>query len=123
MNTVAMNAVTINPIADPIYCLDIQDNKSKRNLQLEREKYDNNRERLLDYQTNYNLMNRDKILDYQRQYYLDNKEKLNNLSKTRNKQRVDCPSCGKNVLKPSLLDHQTRPICRKRANLVATTSV
>lgn len=103
------------------YCIDIQDNKAKRNLQLERERYETNRERLLDYQTNYNLANRDKILDYQRQYYQDNKEKLNNLSKTRNKQRVECTACGKNVLKPSLLDHQSRPICKKKAAARLTT--
>ena len=86
----------------------------ERNLQMEREKYAMNRERLIDYQTNYNATNRDKILDYQKQYYIDNKSKLCELAKERNKQRVDCSHCGKSVLKPSLSDHKKRPICMNK---------
>ena len=94
---------------------------SERNIESEREKYINNRERLIEYQTNYNFENRDKILDYQKQYYIDNREKLCELAKARNKQRATCTHCGKSVLKPSLADHMTRPICmNKKLSVVKT---
>jgi ribosomal protein S27AE len=96
---------------------------SDRNIESEREKYMINRERLIEYQTNYNAENRDKILDYQKQYYMMNREKLCELAKARNKQRADCPNCGKSVLKPSLADHMTRPICmNKKLPVVKTAS-
>jgi len=96
---------------------------SDRNIESEREKYMINRERLIEYQTNYNAENRDKILEYQKQYYMMNREKLCELAKARNKQRADCPNCNKSVLKPSLADHMSRPICmNKKLPAVKTES-
>ena len=95
---------------------------SDRNLELEREKYMMNRERLIEYQTNYNAEYRDKILEYQKQYYMMNREKLCELAKARNKQRTNCPHCGKSVLKPSLADHMTRAICLNKKQSVVKTN-
>ena len=89
---------------------------SERNIESEREKYMMNRDRLIEYQTNYNAENRDKILEYQKQYYTMNREKLCELAKARNKQRTTCTQCGKSVLKPSLADHMTRKICLNKKN-------
>ena len=63
--------------------------------------YQENRERVLEYQKVYKLANKDRLSENQKAYKLANSDKI----KARDSERISCPTCGQNLSRHNMSRH------------------
>ena len=79
-------------------------NKEKK-IEYQKEYYETNKDKSLEYQKEYREANKDKILEQKKIYYEVNKDKISEKKSERNKQRVNCSICNKELARAYLQRH------------------
>jgi len=74
------------------------------------EYYEDNRDKLLEYQKEYQKDNKDKKLEYDKQYYINNKDKI--------LEKVNCDICNSIVSRKNLAKHKKTLKCIKFQKLI-----
>jgi len=84
-----------------------------------KERYEDNKDKNLEYQKEYYEANKDKISEYQQEYYEANKDKIakhreanKKVISERRKTTIECPNCHEIVIKDSLARHRRSEKCQ-----------
>ena len=82
-----------------------QERSKEENIIRCKEWYKDNKEKAIDYNKKYNEDNKEEIKKYRKQWYKDNKERTSKIASDKQKEKVICELCGKELCRGSLYRH------------------
>lgn len=95
------------PISSSERCKKYYNSHKEKVALIRKQYYDSNKDKLQEYNKKYKEENKDKILLKKREYYNLHKKEINEKKKLKNKERVICDICNKELSIASIKKHKT----------------